>query len=49
MLGLEGEPAPPTTTYSAFIAEKTAPTVGLEPTFNRLPDGTHNHSAKGEA
>ena len=26
-----------------------APTVGLEPTFIHLPDGTHNHSAKGEA
>ena len=26
-----------------------APTAGFEPTFIRLPDGTHNHSAKGEA
>ena len=26
-----------------------APTARFEPTFIRLPDGTHNHSAKGEA
>ena len=26
-----------------------APTAGFEPTFICLPDGTHNHTAKGEA
>lgn len=28
--------------------KKTAPIVGLEPTFNCWPDRTHYHSAKGE-
>ena len=31
------------------LEKKPAPTAGFEPTFICLPDGTHNHSAKGEA
>ena len=36
--------------HTQFSSPKKAPlTVGFEPTFNRWPDGTHYHSAKGEA